>query len=253
MVICLERGADLHMFQLMPLPLTVSCFSIIQIGFAFLVPAHLGGPGERAVKRVCVCVCVYTVQWQRNESTVSLSGVHSDFIFRFTITSIFFTWTWVSQFPSDFFLFHKRTFLGEGVWNEILLTGCLLCYPYNNIKALMRTQEHWQRQTPSCLIFIHPHSHGTDESCSPRPHVYNMLCYPTKKYKWNNKTTTVMKEIQCSVAATASVLWRCWLGGRKGIRPEKTVGCWHGYLSAVRCRLAYVPADATATHCLLLQ
>jgi len=43
------------MFQLMPLPLTVSCFSKIQIGFAFLVPAHLGGPGERAVKRVCVC------------------------------------------------------------------------------------------------------------------------------------------------------------------------------------------------------
>jgi len=55
MVICLERGADLHMFQLMPLPLTVSCFSKIQTGFSFLVPAHLGSPGERAVKRVCVC------------------------------------------------------------------------------------------------------------------------------------------------------------------------------------------------------
>ena len=54
MVICLERGADLHMFQLKPLPLTVSCFSKIQIGFSFLVPAHLGSPGERAVKRVCV-------------------------------------------------------------------------------------------------------------------------------------------------------------------------------------------------------
>jgi len=45
------------MFQLMPLPLTVSCFSKIQIGFAFLVPAHLGGPGERAVKRVFVNGC----------------------------------------------------------------------------------------------------------------------------------------------------------------------------------------------------
>ena len=42
------------MVQLMPLPLTVSCFSKIQIGFAFLVPAHLGSPGKRAVKRVCV-------------------------------------------------------------------------------------------------------------------------------------------------------------------------------------------------------
>ena len=58
MVICLERGADLHMAQLMPLPLTVSCYSKIQIGFTFLVPAHMGSPGKRAVKRVCVCVCV---------------------------------------------------------------------------------------------------------------------------------------------------------------------------------------------------
>ena len=57
-VIWLERGADLHMAQLMPLPLTVSCFSKIQIGFTFLVPAHPGSPGHRAVKRVCVCVCV---------------------------------------------------------------------------------------------------------------------------------------------------------------------------------------------------
>jgi len=56
-VISLELGADLHMVQLMPLPLTVSCFSKIQIGFAFLVLAHLGSPGKRAVKRVRVCVC----------------------------------------------------------------------------------------------------------------------------------------------------------------------------------------------------
>ena len=54
MAICLERDADLHMAQLMPLPLTVSCFSKIQIDFTFLVPAHLGSSGKRAVKRVCV-------------------------------------------------------------------------------------------------------------------------------------------------------------------------------------------------------
>jgi len=52
MVICLERGADLRMAQLMPLPLTVSCFSKIQIGLTFLVPADPGSPGKRAVKRV---------------------------------------------------------------------------------------------------------------------------------------------------------------------------------------------------------
>ena len=52
MVICLERVADLHIAQLMPLPLTVSCFSKIQTGFTFLVPAHTGSPGKTAVKWV---------------------------------------------------------------------------------------------------------------------------------------------------------------------------------------------------------
>ena len=59
MVISLERCADLHMAQLMPLPVTVSCFSEIQIGFTFLVLAHPGSPGRRAVKRVCVCVLLH--------------------------------------------------------------------------------------------------------------------------------------------------------------------------------------------------
>ena len=54
-VICEERGADLHIAKLMPLPLTVSCFSKIQIGFTFLVPAHRGSHGQRAVRWVCVC------------------------------------------------------------------------------------------------------------------------------------------------------------------------------------------------------
>ena len=55
MVICLERGADLHMAQLMPLPLIVSCFSKIQIGFIFLVPAH-GIVPEKGPLNVCSVV-----------------------------------------------------------------------------------------------------------------------------------------------------------------------------------------------------
>jgi len=51
-VICMERGADLHMAQLVPLPLTVCCSSKIQIGFTLLVPAHPGSLGKRTVKRV---------------------------------------------------------------------------------------------------------------------------------------------------------------------------------------------------------
>ena len=48
MVICLERGADLHIAQLMPLPL-----SKIQIGSTFLVPAHAGSPGKGPLNRCC--------------------------------------------------------------------------------------------------------------------------------------------------------------------------------------------------------
>ena len=55
-VICLERGADLRTAQPMPLPLTVSCFGKIQIGFTFLVSAHPGSPGQRVVKRVCTVI-----------------------------------------------------------------------------------------------------------------------------------------------------------------------------------------------------
>ena len=63
MVICLERGADLHMAQLMPLPLTVSCSSKIQIGFTFLVRAHPGSPGKGPLNGcVCVCVCLEMVE-----------------------------------------------------------------------------------------------------------------------------------------------------------------------------------------------
>jgi len=66
--ICLEQGADLHVAQLMPL--TVSCFSKIQIGFTFLVQAHLGSPGQRAVNvlygteecgRAYFGICVYII------------------------------------------------------------------------------------------------------------------------------------------------------------------------------------------------
>ena len=78
MVICLEQGADLHMAQLMPLPLTESCFSKIQIGFTFLVPAHPGGPGKTAVKRARVCVCV--LQFIYHRVTASASAAAADFL-----------------------------------------------------------------------------------------------------------------------------------------------------------------------------
>jgi len=58
LVICLERDADLHMAQLLPLPLTVSCFSKIQIGLPFWYRLTQVVP-EKGPLNVCVCVLVW--------------------------------------------------------------------------------------------------------------------------------------------------------------------------------------------------
>jgi len=70
MLICLERGADLHMAQLVPLPLTVSCFSKIQIGFTFLVPAHPGNP-EKWPLNVYMYVYVFSVDYKLTSSQLN--------------------------------------------------------------------------------------------------------------------------------------------------------------------------------------
>ena len=77
MVICLERGADLHMAQLLPLPLTVTCFCKIQIGFNFLIPVHPDSPGQSSVKQVCVCIWSAVganCEWCDARSNVSQRG-----------------------------------------------------------------------------------------------------------------------------------------------------------------------------------
>ena len=68
------------MAQLMPLSLAVSCFSKIQIGFTFLVPAHLGSHGKRAVKRVCVCISrtTWVSRYQKGKTSLDLEEARDD-------------------------------------------------------------------------------------------------------------------------------------------------------------------------------
>ena len=98
--------------------------------------------------------------------------------------------------------------------------------------------------------------------CSSGPRLHITVAFATNTTVCCEIQTFVLSEFTVCIPCVhslhcymPSMLWRCWLGGRKGIQPVKkwVVGCWHGYLSAASCRLAYVPADATATHCLLLQ
>ena len=103
MVICLERGADLHTAQVMPLPLTVSCFSKIQISFTFLVLADLGSPGQRAVKRMYVCKLLWLL-------------IH-------LFNGLFARTTWVSQYQKDKnqsgFKWEKRWWGLEMQWHQL--------------------------------------------------------------------------------------------------------------------------------------
>ena len=57
----------------------------------------------------------------------------------------------------------------------------------------------------------------------------------------DQRMDTVWFHRPCSAYYVPSVLWRCWLGGRKGTWPVKNwvVGCWHGYLSGARRKLAW--------------
>ena len=94
------------MSQLMSLPLTVSCFSKIQIGFTFLVPAHLGSPGKRAVKRVCVCVYVSLM----SPSLTTFSHCHS------TTTTMNDSWrrgTELRAFDCSYHGLHKTMLVSE--------------------------------------------------------------------------------------------------------------------------------------------
>jgi len=117
----------------------------------------------------------------------------------------------------------------------------------------------WREFTrSSCLLVASPRisvSHDRHQCTQPLHHSCCVHASVTKNCFVVVRLLGTKRGFICETLPLPSVLWRCWLGGRKGIRPVKNwvVRCWHGYLSGARCRLAYGPADATATHCLLLQ
>jgi len=146
MVICLERGADLHMAQLMLLPLTVSCFTKIQIGFSFLVPAHPDSPRQRPVKRMCVplsCnICsqnyYYTtpIEWplfrdnryQKGKTTLDLNEARDDGVWRWQWHQLDHIQTICTPLQTDN---HAST---QPL--SFLQAGCPSCRPTNSVDAL---------------------------------------------------------------------------------------------------------------------
>jgi len=129
MVICLERGADLHMAQLMPLPFTVSCISKIQIGFTFLTTAYPDSPRKRAIKHV------YTVS-QKNNTPNSCPYLY--------------------QILTDF-----QTFFTDGHGSKFATFSCLNIPPRLKYVATLPCEitmlEKW-RQSEICIV-INDKSH----------------------------------------------------------------------------------------------
>jgi len=145
MVICLERGADLHIAQLMPLPLTVSCFSKIQIGLPCLVPAYLDSPGKGAIKRVCVCVrsalvaLTNTHAWSEQHSVgwrMSLKCLDSDIYPDNTSAPIY----WL------------KTVLSFGCFSGTLFIMNCFVWPGGQTSSLLQCQS---MPCSECLLDVH--------------------------------------------------------------------------------------------------
>jgi len=155
-VICLERGTGLHIAQLMPLLLTVSGFNKIQIGFTFLVPAHPGSPGQRAVKRVCVfaILALYMLSPRVHQSVRHKAVLYSNNY----VSSWFLAWELPLTYPE---LCYKE--IRETVKMRILPSGTL---PPNLDLEILQWQvdgDKTHRQsclwitptTVDCIIWIH--------------------------------------------------------------------------------------------------
>jgi len=134
MVICLERGADLRMAQRIPLPLTVSCFSKIHVGFTFLVTAHPGSPGQRAVKRARARACVHWLLGHFSHSCMLANRNHLCLnllkcplhMLSYVVTLVLLSWlhlklltlhqTWLNCFCSVFVRYAQILYIHSLLW-----------------------------------------------------------------------------------------------------------------------------------------
>ena len=134
---------------------------------------------------------------------------------------------------------HLATALAAALQTCALLVDFYYCSAMNTSTDRL-SQSYWKTWKSHYLPLLVSVTHQKDN--------YYHSCQ-IKWFSW--KVAYHMNYKTLSHNILPSVLWRCWLGGRKGIRSVKNrvVGCWCGCLSGARCRLAYGPADATVTHC----
>ena len=132
----------------------------------------------------------------------------------------------------------------NGIQNPVpvMLRSCLnasVCIDSEKTDLLKRQQFWWLFITFK-LVFAESSRNGCTDSSSG-------------KRAWSSKFILIIYLVVVYVACSALTLLVLWQKGDPTCKENRVVGCWCGCLSGARCRLAYGPADATATHCLLLQ
>jgi len=116
-----------YMAQLMPLPVTVSCFSKIEIGFTFLVPAYPGSPGQSAIKRLCVCVFRVMQKGRRTMNTAMSSFKKFQCLFNMYLNVLMFLRFlnttkkfWLCLQDGHYAAKHSTTFMGASTVKKII-------------------------------------------------------------------------------------------------------------------------------------
>ena len=122
----------------------------------------------------------------------------------------------------------------------------LLSYDGRDLIYLLLQPQLWEIQR--CCVIMHWNS----ERCHFQWHCG--VCHHVPEC-WQTTVCVIVEFVTVQLCVLPSVLWCCWLGGKKGIWPVKKLKWWGAgvVICLVGCRLAYGPADATATRCLLLQ
>jgi len=148
-VICLQRDADLHMAQLMPLLLTVSSFSKIQNCFTFLVPGHPSSPGEgplngcalwQTLWTLLTLACWYKVMGVAVHSGDAVSSAGSAFLYIWVVSAFASTcYTFIWDVRMDWGLFDKNAgdnrYLREEIVYSRKVSLCWACDIYCRVTS----------------------------------------------------------------------------------------------------------------------
>ena len=188
--LCLEQGADLHMAQLIPLPLTVSCFTKIQIGFTFLVPAHLCSPGKSATERMCI--------FEQPVSTIQIQGSAHSNKFQFTI----FIRPWFTNVTKQHFV-HVLSSSKTLSVTELFLVKCCRHKVARSSHSLYRNinwkEQHKSRHQATLKMTLLRHMYAcTDEriaqkaQCSSPVYQQRHRKNPTIHFRSHSTTKTLL-------------------------------------------------------------